>query len=464
MLFFYSLKLVNLQSHRAFSLKLFSLMGRLYSLIGLTLFKFFQFCLFGLSVGLVSLSLELPIVSTVEAEEQLTSLEVKTKLEVLKSDIKAEQELLQKIDAVRETINDNLETLKTEIVNKAKKQEELKSELASIQSRLQVISSSTARGEAIVEEQKELFKRRAKGLYKSFRGGSILDFVFNAERSDELARRLRYAKLLADYDKTNLQRFSKLVAALSREKSLVQESEAKASRTISNLVSLEESLALEKSKQEDLLLDLQKREQESRESLSRLEGSLEKLEGLLSAVMGGAKIVSAPQPTKIAKAIPRKNKAPAPASKTKQAPRQTKKVSYSGGLASVRRKLPYPVRGSIVRKFGKHKHEKFKDQIYNKGVDFQANQGDPVRAVANGKVVFSEVLPEFGNVVILDHGKRYYTLYGRLGVVGASMGDLLLAGAELGRVGRTDDQGRSFYFEIRHQGKARNPAKYFEPS
>jgi len=145
-------------------------------------------------------------------------LAVREQLSALKKTISSQRSSLDLITEDQKKIDNNLEILASQIVEKAEHKEELEVGLKTIKSRLGVISSSAVRGQAIMDEQRNLFKQRASGLYKIFRGGSMLDFVFTSKQSDQLARRLRYATLLAEHDKSNLRRFGDLVRALNRER------------------------------------------------------------------------------------------------------------------------------------------------------------------------------------------------------------------------------------------------------
>ena len=135
---------------------------------------------------------------------------------------------------------------------------------------------------------------------------------------------------------------------------------------------------------------------------------------------------------------------------------------YDGrGLQSLHGKLVFPVQGKIIQHFGRQKHEEFSDFLFVKGLEVLASVGGVVRSVAVGNVVFREELPGFGKVVILDHGQRYYTLYGRLGAFGCQVGDQLELGGIVGILGEPDSRGRNFYFELRFQGKAIDPLEFF---
>ena len=100
--------------------------------------------------------------------------------------------------------------------------------------------------------------------------------------------------------------------------------------------------------------------------------------------------------------------------------------------------------------------------VFVKGLEFNARPGARVSAVAAGKVVLNQVLPGFGNVVIVDHGERYYTLYGRLASGLSRVGDVVKKGEVVGVVGEPDKRNRNFYFELRIKGKPVDPLGFFK--
>ncbi|MCB0340008.1 MAG: peptidoglycan DD-metalloendopeptidase family protein [Bdellovibrionales bacterium] len=135
---------------------------------------------------------------------------------------------------------------------------------------------------------------------------------------------------------------------------------------------------------------------------------------------------------------------------------------YDGkGLFVLKGSLLEPVKGRLVRGFGKYKVEEFSDYVFSKGLEFAAVPGSPVRAIAKGMVMFVGQLPGFQNVVIINHGKRSYSLYGRIGPPKVHAGTVVEMGDELALVEPLDDRGRNFYFEIRVNGNSINPQKYY---
>ncbi len=131
------------------------------------------------------------------------------------------------------------------------------------------------------------------------------------------------------------------------------------------------------------------------------------------------------------------------------------------GFAGLRGRLPRPVPGAIVTGFGRA-IEGVGGQKIHRGVDIRAPRGTPVRAVAPGRVVHSDWLRGYGNLVIVDHGGGYYTLMAHMDRTEVSNGQEVVAGEVVGLVGDSGLlEGSHLYFEIRRGAQAENPEEWF---
>jgi len=126
-----------------------------------------------------------------------------------------------------------------------------------------------------------------------------------------------------------------------------------------------------------------------------------------------------------------------------------------GAFASLKGKLRMPVSGTLTAKFG----AKRGSGPSWKGVFIKAAEGSDVSAVANGRVVFASWLRGFGNLIIIDHGSQYLSIYGNNQSLLKRVGDAVRGGdpiASAGNTGGIEESG--LYFELRHRGTAFNPA------
>ena len=127
-------------------------------------------------------------------------------------------------------------------------------------------------------------------------------------------------------------------------------------------------------------------------------------------------------------------------------------------FSQLRGQLRFPVRGELVGRFGAPRGD---GGTTWKGVFIRAGSGDQVRAVAGGEVVFSDWLRGYGNLIIVDHGGDYLTIYGNNDSLLKEVGDNVGGGdpiASVGAAGIGNESG--LYFEIRHQGQPLNPLQW----
>ena len=167
-----------------------------------------------------------------------------------------------------------------------------------------------------------------------------------------------------------------------------------------------------------------------------------------------ADAIDADEPPKVAAVKP----PPAPVDDTppaKPADIALAPVAPAGAFASLKGQLRSPVAGKITSKFGSRRG----DGPTWKGVFIRANEGAEVHAVATGRVVLAEWLRGFGNLIIIDHGGQYMSLYANNETLFKHPGDTVKPGDVISSVGNTGSSEESgLYFELRHQGATFDPA------
>jgi murein DD-endopeptidase MepM/ murein hydrolase activator NlpD len=122
-----------------------------------------------------------------------------------------------------------------------------------------------------------------------------------------------------------------------------------------------------------------------------------------------------------------------------------------------------PGRGYITSTFGTRSDPFSGGRAHHKGIDFEANVGDPVFAAADGVVSFTGVKNGYGNVVEVDHGNGYTTLYGHNSAFTVRAGDLIRAGQQIAKAGSTGrSTGPHIHFEVHVNGTAVNPMPFLD--
>ncbi|RKX70886.1 peptidase M23, partial [candidate division TA06 bacterium] len=143
---------------------------------------------------------------------------------------------------------------------------------------------------------------------------------------------------------------------------------------------------------------------------------------------------------------------------TQRKKQKVKEKSYFGKL---QKKLPWPIMGKVVSKYGRKKHPKYHTSTKNNGIDIKAPYNTPVAAVSYGEVAYADKFLGYGNVILIDHYGGYYTLYAHLSTMDVQVKDKVYQGEVIGRVGDTGSlKGSILHFEIRVNGKTVNPLNW----
>ncbi|MFT5642689.1 MAG: septal ring factor EnvC (AmiA/AmiB activator) [Janthinobacterium sp.] len=130
-----------------------------------------------------------------------------------------------------------------------------------------------------------------------------------------------------------------------------------------------------------------------------------------------------------------------------------------GAFAALRGKLRAPVAGQLVSRFGSQRG----DGPSWKGIFIRATEGTDIKAVAAGRVVFSEWMRGFGNLIIVDHGGQYMSIYGNNQALLKRAGAVVKGGEAIASAGNSGGNKESgLYFELRHEGSAFDPASWIK--
>jgi len=273
-------------------------------------------------------------------------------------------------------------------------------------------------------------------------GEDGLRLVLNGRDPAEISRNLGYygyvgrarAELIRDYRET--------LARLDEIERQIEARRVRLDKTQSERQAQKDALEQVKTERTDVLAKLASQIREQRKAIKTLQQDEQRLTNLIERLR---KLALKAKPTR--------------------KPRQGERVDKvaSAALASVnfpklRGRLALPVAGEITATFGQARAGGGPSW---KGLFIRTNPGQEVRTVATGEVVFADWLRGFGNLLIVDHGAGYLSLYSNNESLYKQPGDTVKAGdvvAAAGNTGGQEDTG--LYFELRHQGKPFDPMQW----
>lgn len=286
-----------------------------------------------------------------------------------------------------------------------------------------------------------------KLLYRQYLdGGSkkeYLGLLLNQQDPNEIARDLHYYGYLSrarmeeiDALRANLQRLDAL-ATQSREKT--------AEITAIQAKQAEHKKHLERKKAEraELLAQISLQADQQRLEISKLKRDEDRLARLVD---------------KIAKMLARKKRSASRGPGSLSNERLPDASTHGSPFSSLKGRLSLPVLGELANRFGSPRAD---GGITWKGLFIRSAMGGDVKAIAGGRVVFADWLRGFGNLMIVDHGSSYMSLYGNNETVHKKVGDSVRGGDTIATVGNSGGNPESgLYFELRHQGKPFDPLNW----
>ncbi len=142
-----------------------------------------------------------------------------------------------------------------------------------------------------------------------------------------------------------------------------------------------------------------------------------------------------------------------------------RELPSDGAFSAMKGLLEMPVEGKIVGRFGVYKSAVLNAETQRNGIEIEAGEGSPVKAVFGGKVVFSDWFRGYGNLIIIDHGQGFFTVYARARELFKGNGESVESGEVIATVGESGSrEGRKLYFEVRSHEKAVDPLIWLKAS
>jgi septal ring factor EnvC (AmiA/AmiB activator) len=143
--------------------------------------------------------------------------------------------------------------------------------------------------------------------------------------------------------------------------------------------------------------------------------------------------------------------------------RALRRPPSSNPLAASKGLLIFPVKGRLQNAYGPYRLPRLNIQAFRNGIDIAAEKGEPVRAVHAGTVLYASWFRAYGNIVVIDHGDHYYTVYAHLEDVFKSVDNRVEAGDVIATVGDSGAMGETgLYFEIRHYDRPLDPLEWLK--
>ena len=360
------------------------------------------------------------------------------------------EEIQKKIDILDNEIKKNIKTkegLSSELKREEKKISKSKKEIYKINRQSKKNQKKLKELEQELKELNEEISDRRANLtdhyYQIYTRGKpgFIQMMIEGDSPHQISREMNYLSYLAVEQNNNILKIKEKYQAIDTNK---QET----SKTIEKINAL-------KKKQEKKKRLLEKQKKEKDKVLKKIASTIKSQKKEKDKLIEDEKKL-----TSLIEKLIEKSKIQAQKKTKKESIQADSKYLPDSSLDDVnfkklKKKLRLPVKGKIIHKYGKKRPD---TGIKWKGLFIKANEGDEVYAVAKGKVVFADWLRGFGNLIILDHGDGYMSLYGNNESIIVQQGLIVKGGDVIATVGNSGgNSSNGLYYELRKNSKPFNP-------
>ena len=367
----------------------------------------------------------------------------KDELSGVKREIKAQKQLITKTRKVEAVVSTELQEILRNLEQKESDLGRLSRDLHGVESSLGRTGREIQKVTEEANRKRTEIERRLASLYKAGELGALRMF-FSAESFPQLAENIRYMRSILENDKRIFVEYNQKIDQLKSLKADLERDALKKERIMTGIEQKKREIEEEKGKKAAYLGKVRQDRKSYEASLKELQANASRLQAMITRLnaLSRRKLTSRHEKPG-ARLKPLAELPPVP----------------DRGFASQKGRLSFPVRGEIIESYGKHKHPEFNSFTFSKGLSMSASSGSEIKAIYEGTVIFADYFKGFGNMIIVDHGGGYFSLYAHASRLAKKVGVEVARHETIGEVGDVDSsKGSMLYFEIRNQGKPVDPA------
>ena len=289
------------------------------------------------------------------------------------------------------------------------------------------LGSTTARAKALAteaERQRPDIEGRLVRLYKMGRAG-YWRMLLDVNSLREVGRAYRTAAALGKIDRDRVEEHRRTMAALATERATLQTRAKELGRLETDARRASAAVEAAVAARSALVKQIDERRDLNAQLAGELQDAQRKLQATMAQMAAGRDVPAATLPIR----------------------------PFQGAL-------PWPSDGVVSAKFGTG--SRGGPASSRNGIELSLPEGQAVRAVHEGVIAFADTFSGYGNLVIVDHGDRSYSLYGHLSDMSVKKGDRIEVGSAVGLAGRNPSGNPSLYFELRVDGQPVDPLQWLK--
>jgi septal ring factor EnvC (AmiA/AmiB activator) len=322
-----------------------------------------------------------------------------------------------------ENINKQLDTAESDL-------SKYKNRLANTESRIAQVENDISLNRSNIEKHREWIKRKLRAIHEYGSNPEIVMLFLGSDDASQLMRNMKYLQYIAVYEHRLLDNFKGALEGLTAKEKQLTLLRKELVKNKEKVREKEESLGETKKSRQMLLASVQREKSSRLRMLKEMEEASKKLLEIIR--------------------------------ESERAAEREKAETFPGkSFSSLKGKLPWPLDGKVALRYGSQKDPQFNTPIFRSGTFIESTTDSLAKAVHAGKVVFAEWFKGYGQLVIVNHGNGYHTLYGSLSEIFTKVGDIIKERQAVGRIGNSGIlNSPGLYFEVRYKGKPLDPLQW----
>ena len=396
-----------------------------------------------------------------------------TKQEIAQAakDIAELKKQLSKIQQEKSSAEQALKKTETEIGELEKQVDDLQQQEKKTEQELDLLDKQKKKLHSSRLDQQKLIAIQARAAYQAGQQ-EPLRLLLNQQQPEKFSRNLTYYQYIGKARQQQINEFNETIRQITNISAQITEQQNNLAEQRASLLSKQESLKTLRQQRQQKVASLSQQQRKETQSLNTRQADqaalnkvLQTIEATLARQAQEAREAERKRQRLIAEQQRQQaeqllDRQPQPATgKQPQSPMVSTAITHNGGnFSTVRGKLPWPVNGRLIARFGSPRGD---TRSKWDGVLISSQAGTQVRAIHPGRVVFADWLRGAGLLVIVDHGDGYLSLYGHNQSILSRPGDMVQTGQAISTVGNTGGQDQAaLYFAIRQKGKPADPTQW----
>ena len=291
----------------------------------------------------------------------------------------------------------------------------------------------------ILIKLKNQITKRLQYLY-IYGHSTMLETILLTKNWNNIIYRIKYLEVLSKYEKELRKRMQIIIENLDLQKLRLIDEKNKQQKLLNEKKLEGEKLEEDKSRRVVLKKKIKKEQSKLKKEVDSTIKLISKMENLIKELYADKKEMKKRE-EELARIRAQQNK------------------STTGNFAKMKGRLTWPVTGKITRSFGTIKDPGSSVITVNNGIDIAANEGVLVKSVLDGVISTIDVIPNYGNIIIIDHGGGYSTVYAKVNNIKVNINDYVQMHGTIASVANLNNNS-NLHFEIWENQKAQNPINW----